>query len=194
MPTLYLLNKPFQVLSQFTDNEGRQTLADYINIPKVYPAGRLDYDSEGLLILTGDGTLQARIANPKHKLLKSYWVQLEGIISEEAITALQAGVMLKDGMTAPAKAQVIREPGLWARNPPIRQRANAPTSWIELSITEGRNRQIRRMTAEVGYPTLRLIRYCIGPWTLDSLNPGQYRKEAVHLPKTRKNTRRSYPL
>jgi len=184
MPTLYLLNKPFQVLSQFTDSEGRNTLADYIKTPKIYPAGRLDYDSEGLLILTGDGAIQARIADPKHKLPKTYWVQVEGEITDLAIKQLQQGVLLKDGKTKPAKAKKINEPSIWPRTPPIRERANAKTSWLELSITEGRNRQVRRMTAEVGFPTLRLIRYSIGQWSLDGLAPGEHKTADIHLPKT----------
>jgi len=184
MPTLYLLNKPFQVLSQFTDTEGRNTLADFIKTPKIYPAGRLDYDSEGLIILTGDGAMQARIADPKHKLSKTYWVQVEGCITSKAIKQLQQGVQLKDGITKPAKAQKIDEPNIWPRNPPIRKRANAETSWIELSISEGRNRQVRRMTAEVGFPTLRLVRYRIGQWSLEGLAPGEHKTINIHLPKT----------
>jgi len=184
MSTLYLLNKPFQVLSQFTDSEGRNTLADFIKTPKIYPAGRLDYDSEGLLILTGDGAVQARISDPKHKLPKTYWVQVEGEINDQAIKRLQQGVLLKDGNTKPAKAKKINEPEIWPRNPPIRERANVKTSWLELSITEGRNRQVRRMTAEVGFPTLRLIRYSIGQWSLDSLAPGEHKTTEIHLPKT----------
>lgn len=193
MSTLYLLNKPYQVLSQFTDKKGRKTLADYISIPKVYPAGRLDYDSEGLLVLTGDGALQARIANPKYKLRKHYWVQLEGTITEKAIKSLESGVILNDGITAPAIAKIIGAPKLWKRNPPIRERANSATSWIEISITEGRNRQIRRMTAEVGYPALRLIRHKIGSWSIDSLNPGEFRKQTIHLPKSQNNVRKARP-
>ena len=183
MSTLYLLNKPFQVLSQFTDSENRSTLANFIKTPKIYPAGRLDYDSEGLLILTGDGAVQARIADPKHKLPKTYWVQVEGNITNEAIIHLQQGVLLKDGKTKPAKAKKIDEPKIWARTPPIRERANAQTSWLELSITEGRNRQVRRMTAEVGFPTLRLVRYSIGQWSLDGLAPGEHKTAEIHLPK-----------
>lgn len=182
MSTLYLLNKPFQVLSQFTDSEGRDTLANFIKTPKIYPAGRLDYDSEGLLILTGDGAAQARISDPKHKLPKTYWAQVEGSISDEAIKKLQQGVFLKDGKTKPAKAKRIKQPNIWPRTPPIRERANAPTSWLELSITEGKNRQVRRMTAEVGFPTLRLIRYSIGQWTLDNIAPGEHKTTEIHLP------------
>ncbi len=189
MPTLYLLNKPFQVLSQFTDSEDRSTLANYIKTPKIYPAGRLDYDSEGLIILTGDGPMQARIADPKHKLAKTYWVQVEGNISNEAIKQLQQGILLKDGMTKPAKAQKMEEPDIWPRTPPIRKRSNTETSWVELSITEGRNRQVRRMTANVGFPTLRLIRYSIGQWTLDGLSPGEHKTIDIHLPKTKTPTK-----
>ena len=175
-----LLNKPFQVLSQFSEHEGKTTLARFIVQPDIYPAGRLDFDSEGLLLLTGDGQLQHRLTDPKHKLPKTYWVQVEGDISEQALQQLCTGVMLKDGKTKPATATKISEPPkLWERHPPIRYRANIPTSWIELSITEGRNRQVRRMTAAVGYPTLRLIRYSIGPWSIDNLKPGEFREDTV---------------
>ncbi|WP_298910126.1 pseudouridine synthase [uncultured Aliiroseovarius sp.] len=178
--TTILFNKPFNVLSQFTDrgNEGsdRQTLSDYIDLPGVYAAGRLDRDSEGLLVLTDDGKLQARLANPKHKLAKTYWVQVEGIPDEAALQALRDGVNLKDGRTRPAKAHRIDEPaGLWQRNPPIRMRKSVPDCWIELKITEGKNRQVRRMTAAVGHPTLRLIRYGVGAYTLDGIGHGKWR-------------------
>jgi len=176
--TTYRFNKPFQVLTQFTDAENRQTLADYVAIPDIYPAGRLDRDSEGLLLLTDDGVLQNRISHPNHKLAKVYWVQVDGEISDKAIQQLCDGVQLKDGMTKPAKAKRIAEPeGLWQRDPPVRFRANIPTSWLQLEISEGRNRQVRRMTAAVGFPTLRLIRYAIGPITLDGLALAEY--EAV---------------
>ena len=171
---LLLLNKPFNTLCQFTDSEKRQTLADFVSTTNVYPAGRLDRDSEGLVLLTDDGPLQHRISHPNHKLDKTYWVQVEGIPDAQAISALCTGVQLKDGKTAPAKARIIDEPELWPRQPPIRVRAQIPTRWLELTIHEGRNRQVRRMTAAIGHPTLRLIRYQVGPWTLGELVPGQW--------------------
>jgi len=171
---LLLLNKPFNTLCQFTDSEKRQTLADFVSTQDVYPAGRLDRDSEGLVLLPAAGSLQHHISHPDHKLEKNYWVQVEGIPDASAIAALCAGVQLKDGKTAPAKARIIDEPELWPRQPPIRVRAQIPTSWLELTIHEGRNRQIRRMTAAVGHPTLRLVRYQVGPWTLGELAPGQW--------------------
>ena len=171
---LVLFNKPYNVLSQFTDELDRATLADYISIPKVYAAGRLDANSEGLLLLTDDGALQNRIAHPKFKLEKTYWVQVDGAIDEAAIQALKQGVELKDGMTKPAKVQIITEPELWPRNPPIRYRVNIPTSWVEVKISEGRNRQVRRMTAKVGFPTLRLVRAAIGEWQLGKMLPGDF--------------------
>lgn len=179
MATLILLNKPYDVLSQFTDDEGRRTLADFLSLPGVYPAGRLDRDSEGLLLLTDDGAWQARIADPRHKLPKTYWVQVEGIPDQAALQQLAHGVQLKDGLTRPAHAQLMDEPLVWPRNPPIRYRANIPTSWLALIISEGRNRQVRRMTAAVGHPTLRLIRYAVGDWTLDGLAPGEWRRLAL---------------
>lgn len=179
MSKLVLFNKPFMVLCQFTDekNTGEtcQTLADFIRIKDVYAAGRLDKDSEGLLLLTDDGTLQHSIAHPKRKMKKSYWVQVEGTIDDPALQQLRQGINLKDGLTAPAHAQRISEPDVWPRNPPIRERKNIPTSWLSLTITEGKNRQVRRMTAAVGFPTLRLIRYQIGEWKLGELMPGEYR-------------------
>ena len=173
MPKILLFNKPFQVLTQFTTEDDKSTLADFITQPGFYAAGRLDYDSEGLLILTDNGPLQSYLANPKFKMEKTYWAQVEGAVTDEAIRRLCEGVELKDGLTRPAKAKVIPDPTLWPRNPPIRERKNIPTSWIELKITEGKNRQVRRMTAAVGFPTLRLVRYAIGEWTIDNLKPAQ---------------------
>lgn len=176
--TLILLNKPYGVLSQFTDEgSGKPTLKTYIPLPGVYPAGRLDFDSEGLLILTDDGREQARIADPKHKMPKTYLAQVEGIPSEDALETLRRGVDLKDGRTRPARAQIIPAPeNLWPRDPPIRYRKSVPDTWIELTITEGRNRQVRRMTAAVGHPTLRLIRIRIGEWDVGKLAPGEWRQ------------------
>ncbi len=173
---ILLLNKPFDVLCQFTDADNRHTLADFVDTPGVYPAGRLDRDSEGLVVLTDDGGLQHRISHPRHKLAKTYWVQVEGEPDRHALDQLRRGVPLKDGMTAPAQARLIAEPDLWPRTPPVRYRASIPTRWIELTLHEGRNRQVRRMTAAVGHPTLRLLRIRIGPWSLDGLMPGQWRE------------------
>ncbi|AFU97840.1 pseudouridine synthase [Simiduia agarivorans] len=184
MARLILFNKPFQVLCQFSDKEGRSTLADYITTPGVYPAGRLDYDSEGLLLLTSDGQLQHRIAHPSQKLPKTYWVQVEGMADQQALQQLRTGVELKDGITKPAKVDIIPPPNIWPRTPPVRYRANIADCWLQITLTEGRNRQVRRMTAAVGLPTLRLVRASIGHWTLDDLAPGQSKTLEVHLPKT----------
>ena len=177
MATSLLFNKPFRVLSQFSPVPGKATLADYIDLPGVYPAGRLDFDSEGLMLLTDDGALQARVADPRHKLAKTYLAQVEGIPPSGALARLARGVELKDGRTRPARVEVVDEPDwLWLREPPIRERRHIPVSWLRLEICEGRNRQVRRMTAAVGYPTLRLLRIAIGDWTLDGLGPGEWRR------------------
>ena len=172
---IVLFNKPFNVLCQFTDREGRKTLSDFVKIKNVYAAGRLDFDSEGLVILTDDGKLQHLISDPENKLEKTYWVQVEGIPSEESLNKLRKGILLKDGLTKPAKAKLIDTPKITERNPPIRERKNIPTNWIELIITEGKNRQVRRMTAAIGHPTLRLVRYSIGDWNIDNIKPSEYR-------------------
>ena len=193
MPKLILFNKPFNVLSQFTDDAGRKTLAEYIDIADVYPAGRLDYDSEGLLLLTDNGRLQAQISNPKFKLNKTYWVQVEGQVTAEHCRRLVDGVELKDGMARAVACRPLQEPDLWPRVPPIRYRPSVADSWMELVINQGRNRQVRRMTAAVGLPTLRLVRTAIGNWTVDNLQQGSYKTENVHLPeeKRSKNNKRS---
>jgi len=174
---LILFNKPYHVLSQFRDTEGRATLADFIDVPDVYAAGRLDYDSEGLLLLTDDGRLQARVSQPAAKTPKTYWAQVEGVPSTRQLDELSRGVTLKDGRAKATSAAILVPPeDLWARDPPIRYRASVPDTWIQVTVSEGRNRQVRRMTAAVGLPTLRLIRYSIGPWSLDGLGPGESRQ------------------
>ncbi|MCX7284222.1 MAG: pseudouridine synthase [Novosphingobium sp.] len=186
--TLIAFNKPFGVLCQFTDERTgppRPTLAAFIDRPGVYPAGRLDHDSEGLLLLTDDGRLQARIADPRFKLAKTYLAQVEGIPDEAALAALRKGVRLKDGLTLPAGAEMVEDPALWPRDPPIRVRKSIPDTWLRLTIREGRNRQIRRMTAAIGHPTLRLVRWQIGDWSLEGLAPGEWREvsEAPGMPR-----------
>jgi 23S rRNA pseudouridine2457 synthase len=176
MARLIAFNKPYGVLSQFTDDSDRPTLAAHVAVPGVYPAGRLDRDSEGLLLLTDDGRLQARIAEPRHKMPKTYLVQVEGDPAPEQLDRLRRGVLLKDGMTLPAQAEPIAAPELWPRDPPVRFRKSVPDRWLRLTIHEGRNRQVRRMTAAVGLPTLRLVRWQIGDWALDDLGPGQWRE------------------
>ena len=178
MAQVILFNKPFGVLSQFTDARSpspRPTLSAYIDVPNVYPAGRLDRDSEGLLVLTDDGKLQARIADPKHKLSKTYLVQVEGAPTDAELQPLRDGVTLKDGPTKPAKIARIAPPDLWDRDPPVRFRKSVPDQWISVTISEGRNRQVRRMTAHIGFPTLRLVRWRVGSWTLDGIDPAQWR-------------------
>jgi 23S rRNA pseudouridine2457 synthase len=173
---LLLFNKPYGVVSQFTPHATHRSLKEFIALPGVYPAGRLDWDSEGLLVLTDDGALQQRIANPAAKLPKVYWVEVEGVPDEDALARLRAGVILRDGPTLPARARSCQAPEwLWPRDPPIRQRRAIPTAWLEITLREGRNRQVRRMTAAVGHPALRLIRWSVGEWTLDGLAPGAYR-------------------
>jgi 23S rRNA pseudouridine2457 synthase len=174
---IILLNKPYDALCQFTDGEGRATLADFVPVPDVYPAGRLDRDSEGLVVLTDDGRLQARISDPKYQTEKTYFAQIEGVPDSASLAGLSSGVMLKDGLTLPARARLVDAPEwLWARVPPIRSRQTVADCWLELTIREGRNRQVRRMTAAVGHPTLRLIRWRVGDWTIEGLAPGGWKK------------------
>ncbi|MGQ5522414.1 rRNA large subunit pseudouridine synthase E [Chitinimonas sp. PSY-7] len=182
MSKLILFNKPYGVITQFSDHAKHQTLSHFIEAPGFYPAGRLDTDSEGLLLLTDDGKLQAHIADPRHKLAKTYWAQVEGIPDETALAALRKGVDLGDFVTRPAEAELIEPPALWPRNPPIRVRKQIPDSWIALTIREGKNRQVRRMTAKVGLPTLRLVRVRVGDWTLDNIAPGEWQQRDVVLP------------
>ena len=174
-----LFNKPYGVVTQFRAHPGRPTLADYLDLPGYRAAGRLDGDSEGLLVLTAYGVLQQRIAQPRRKLAKVYWAQVEGVPGADALERLRRGVELKDGLTAPAGARLMAEPALWPRDPPVRYRAAIPTAWLELVLTEGRNRQVRRMTAAVGFPTLRLVRWAVGPWTLEGLAPGRWQRAQV---------------
>ncbi|WP_163558841.1 pseudouridine synthase [Halomonas sp. NO4] len=195
MSALYLLHKPYRMLSQFTDRRAgeearRATLADAINVPGIYAAGRLDYDSEGLLLLTDDGALIHRISDPRHKQPKTYRVQVEGTPDEAALAALRNGVTLKDGPTRPARVRRLEAPELPERDPPVNPRRHPETTWLELTLTEGRNRQVRRMTAQVGHPTLRLVRTAIGPWRLDGLAPGEWRREALHAPRRSPRARR----
>jgi 23S rRNA pseudouridine2457 synthase len=184
MSRVLLFNKPYGVICQFTPEGGHRTLKEFIAVPAVYPAGRLDTDSEGLLVLTDDGRLKSAIADPRHKLAKTYWAQVEGVVTEVALARLARGVELRDGLTLPARARAIDEPALWPRDPPIRFRREIPTAWIELELTEGRNRQVRRMTAAVGLPTLRLVRWRIGPWNLEGLAPGAWKEVAPPSPNT----------
>ncbi len=174
-----IFNKPFDTLSQFTDDQHRQTLADFIDVNDVYPAGRLDRDSEGLLILTNDGVLQARLTQPSSKSPKTYWVQVEGVPSQEDLNKLCVGVELKDGMTLPADVNIIEQPDVWDRVPPVRFRAAIPTTWLSITIIEGRNRQVRRMTAHIGFPTLRLIRYKMGDWSIEDVEHGKWKLVTV---------------
>ena len=176
MSRIVLFNKPFGVSSTFTSRDGLRTLSEFVDVPNVYAAGRLDKNSEGLLVLTDDGALQNRITSPRYKLKKVYWAQVEGVPDEEALTALRTGVSLKDGLTRPASARLIPSPELWDRDPPIRERKSIPTSWLELILSEGRNRQVRRMTAAVGFLTLRLVRYSVGEWDLSGIPSGEWRE------------------
>ncbi len=196
MSSVILLNKPFQVLCQFQSQDDRATLKDFLpNHPGYYPAGRLDYDSEGLLLLTNDGAIQHYISDPKHKQPKTYWAQVEGIPASADLAQLESGLQLKDGLTKPAKCRAMEVPAqLWERTPPIRERQNIPTQWLEITLTEGKNRQVRRMTAAIGHPTLRLIRSAIGPWSLGDMTPGEHVEKDIDIPslppsKPRKKTR-----
>lgn len=190
MSQLIIFNKPFHVLSQFGHLDGKSSLADYIDIKNVYPAGRLDYDSEGLLLLTDDGQLQHKISDPKHKMEKCYWVQVEGNVDKEGLKPLMNGIELKDGRALPAKVKIIPAPEIWPRTPPIRYRKNVTDTWLEIKICEGKNRQVRRMTAAIGHPTLRLIRYSIGPWSIKNLSNGAFLSETISLPKNKYSQRK----
>jgi 23S rRNA pseudouridine2457 synthase len=191
MSRLILFNKPYGVLSQFTDAEGRATLADHITLKGVYPAGRLDRDSEGLLLLTDDGALAHQLTHPKKETWKTYWVQLEGDPSEDDLQPLRDGITLKDGPTRPAKARLIDTPQLWERDPPVRFRKSVPDRWVEIRIQEGRNRQVRRMTAAIGFPTLRLVRVAVGDWHLGDLPPGQFK--VVELATSKRSAAKASP-
>ena len=180
MARLLLFNKPFGVLTQFRTSEHGRTLAEFIQLPGIYPAGRLDKDSEGLLLLTDDGRLQHRITDPRHKLPKTYWAQVEGVPTDAALASLRDGVLLDGKPTHPAKVRPLPEPALWPRDPPIRVRKAIPTAWLEIILTEGRNRQVRRMTAAAGFPTLRLVRVAIGPYMLEDLAPGEWRETKIN--------------
>jgi 23S rRNA pseudouridine2457 synthase len=180
-PRLILLNKPYLVLTQFSDQEGRRTLAELLPLPEFYPAGRLDYDSEGLVLLTDAGWLQHLIAHPRYKLPKTYWVQVEGRPTPDELSRLEEGLSLKDGPTLPARARRIDPPPVWPRDPPIRERLEIPTTWLEVILREGRKRQVRRMTAAIGYPALRLVRVSVGPWSLGDLKPGEWREVTAPL-------------
>ncbi|MEE8058085.1 MAG: pseudouridine synthase [Pseudomonadales bacterium] len=190
MANIILLNKPFNVLCQFTDREGRATLAEHIAKSGIYPAGRLDYDSEGLVVLTDDGHIQHQISSPGFRCNKTYWVQVEGNPDSSALEPLRQGIKLNDGICRPARVKSIDEPEIWPRDPPIRDRKNQPTSWIEITISEGRNRQVRRMTAAIGFPTLRLIRIKVGSWSINDLKPGEMKTLTIHAPNlaTRRHT------
>lgn len=193
MAKIVLLNKPFNVLCQFSDNQGRDTLADFIAEPGVYPAGRLDYDSEGLVLLTDDGRLQHQISHPQQKLEKTYWAQIEGQPTDADLNPLRSGIKLNDGPCRPAKVRLMKAPELWSRTPAVRFRKAIPTCWLEIVISEGRNRQVRRMTAAIGYPTLRLVRVAIGQWSIEGLQSGQSSIQQIHMPDRKQSTRRRTP-
>lgn len=193
MAKIILLNKPFNVLCQFSDREGRATLADFISDSGVYPAGRLDYDSEGLVVLTDDGRLQHQISHPDRKFEKTYWVQVEGKPGNEQLDAVRNGIKLNDGLCRPARVKLIAQPAVWPRTPPVRYRKAIPTAWLEIVISEGRNRQVRRMTAAIGHPTLRLIRVQVGQWSIDGLESGQSQMQAVHAANHKSLTGRRTP-